>query len=148
MVSEFDKDEGYMSDGESTRQFREDVIEGLATLKAGVGGINQRLDRVNGSIKELYLKSEQNKSSLMEHVANCPLKDKVTDLDILLSSASHPSALEVDQKVVALERKIEKHLVEKDTSAKWWKLLQPVIWAAAGTFLMLLVQHADVIFKK
>lgn len=148
MAPDLNKDGESMSEGEITRQFREDVIKGLATLDAGVKGINQRLDRVNGSVKELYLKSEQNKAGLMDHVANCPLKDKIVDLDVLLATASHPSASEVDQKLSVLEKKVEKHFVEKDTSAKWWKLLQPVIWAAAGTFLMLVVQHADKIFGK
>lgn len=136
------------SDPELTLPFREHVIQGLATLQAGVKGITERLDRVNGSIKELYLRTETNKNNLMEHAASCPLKDRVLDIDLLLATAVHPTTTEVNSKVTNLEMKVEKHLSERDTSAKWWKVLQPVIWAAAGTFLMLAVQHADILFKK
>ena len=98
----------------ATQSFRDLVISSLAELNTNQKNTLDRLSSMNDSIKELYLRTESNKAAILNHAAACPLQEAVKKITVNLASseASHPNALEVDQRVSKLEKTINQHYTE------------------------------------
>ena len=134
--------------------FRElaDIHASLKVLTAGQeeicrridSDIKCRLDKVNGSIATLYNRTEENKEALLNHVIDCPQREKIERLDARFGM--------VEQKISRLHRAIgEQAAVEIATekqSSKWMdKLLFPLIRIAAIGLVLILLYHAQEVIK-
>jgi hypothetical protein len=136
--------------------FREKVIQGLTVLRTGQTNLIERVSKINGSIKELYNRTEENNKDLLEHIVSCPLKDKVSHIDMIL--AGHPSLKEtsdkfdafaksINDKVDQLSLHIAEHTAvkttEDDFKTKMWTVVQPLVWIIGAAILTLILTHAN-----
>lgn len=136
--------------------FREQVIQSLTVIRSGQVNLIERVTKINGSIKELYARTELNTRDLISHVGACPLKDRVNNIDVLL--ASHPNSHEtaekfdsfvksINEKVDGLSKQISEvktvRVTEKDIKGRVWTALQPLIWVTGTAFLTLILMHAS-----
>ena len=150
-----------MSEEFSTQSFRDLVVSSLAEFNTNQKYTLERLGSMNESIKELYDRSESNKSAIMTHAATCPVAEIVKGLSVTVSAseASHPNAREVNERVTMLEQTINKQynelknlIVEKAGEEKgkdkmlnrWWPLVLVAITAVLSALGGLILAHANV----
>jgi len=96
--------------------------------------VKARLDKVNGSIATLYQRTDDNKAALLNHVIECPQKEKIERLS---------------EKLGAIERKISDQLASSNTSSTWReKLLYPLIRIIGTGIALLFLYHAQELLKQ
>ncbi len=149
------------SNSEIDRQFRENVIGGISELKSGQQNVLTRVEKINGSIKELYGRSEFNARELINHVGTCVLKERVSRIDLML--ATIPSGHEINAKIDNFEKSIcekvddlalqvTKQTVKKEAESsvksKIWNIVQPLVWVIAASFMTLVLMHAKDLLSK
>ncbi len=130
-----------------------DIHASLKVLTAGQeeicrridNDIKSRLDKVNGSIATLYNRTEENKEALLNHVIDCPQREKIDQI------GARSGVLE--QRISRLHRAIEEQTAVDNAvvaqSSKWMdKLLFPLIRIAAIGLVLILLYHAQEILKK
>jgi hypothetical protein len=127
-------------------ELRSDVVRELADIHASLkvlsagqeeicrridDDIKSRLDKVNGSIAILYNRTEENKEALLNHVIDCPQKEKIEQIDRMVGG--HFAACSATEA----------------QSSKWKeKLLFPLIRIAVTGLVLILLYHAQEILKK
>ncbi len=107
--------------------------------------IKSRLDKVNGSIATLYIRTEENKEALLNHVIDCPQREKIDQISARFGN--------LEQKISRLHRAIgEQSAIDNAVeaqSSKWMdKLLFPLIRIAAIGLVLIFLYHAQEILKK
>ena len=130
-----------------------DIHASLKVLSAGQeeicrridSDIKCRLDKVNGSIATLYTRTEENKEALLNHVIDCPQREKMDQIGARFGA--------LEQKIAMLHKTIgEQAAVDNAVeaqSSKWMdKLLFPLIRIAAIGLVLILLYHAQEILKK
>jgi hypothetical protein len=121
------------------------------TLDVGQKHVIDHLAKLNGSVKELYFRTEQNKDEIRNHKIDCPVKEKIQEFSTSLASGNFPVPLTVRQELEKMQIEIRSQEVEKKNSEKWWGIIRPLIWIAVGLALStlgnLLLLHSDKLIK-
>ena len=154
------EDAGFKFKSEYSGALEIQLIERLADLAAGQTYVIGRVDKINGSIKDLYLRSENLKSELVGHIINCPLKGKVEQINAILIPTIgdvkritdlNAEISELHKKVAELEITIKEQSAAKKNSEKWIHTLQPILIglgaALLSTILTLAMVHAPLFVK-
>jgi hypothetical protein len=139
---------------------QEETISRLAALQAAQSYTIERVNKINGSIKDLYHRSEFNEKELIRHAGQCVLRDKVEEINSLLVATRSDSNkikelnLEISQlngKIATWDKTIAEQLAEKKENARWHRLLQPIILgfgtALLSTVLTLVLLHSTAFVK-
>ncbi len=137
--------------GEIVRELA-DIHASLKVLTAGQeeicrridSDIKCRLDKVNGSIATLYTRTEENKEALLNHVIDCPQREKIDQISARFGI--------LEQKLSKLHRAIEEQTAVENAveahSSKWMdKLLFPLIRIAAIGLVLILLYHVQEVLK-
>jgi hypothetical protein len=121
------------------------------TLDVGQKHVIDHLAKLNGSVKELYLRTEQNKDEIRNHKIECPVKDKVQEFANALAAGNFPVPITVRQELEKIKLEITTQVAAKKDSEKWWGIIRPLIWVAVGLVLSaignLILLNADKITK-
>jgi hypothetical protein len=154
------EDAGFKFKSEYSGALEIQLIERLADLAAGQTYVIGRVDKINGSIKDLYVRSENLKSDLVGHIINCPLKGKVEQINTILIPTIgdikritdlNAEIAELHKKVASLELIITEQIAEKKNSEKWRHTLMPIILgigaALLSTIITLTLIHAPLFVK-
>jgi hypothetical protein len=144
--------ENTQSRGDLVRELA-DIHASLKVLSAGQdeicrridNDVKSRLDKVNGSIATLYNRTEENKEALLNHVIDCPQREKIDQICARFGL--------LEQKISRLHKAVgEQAAVDtavEAQSSKWMdKLLFPLIRIAAIGLVLILLYHAQEILKK
>lgn len=91
-------------------EFRDHIIEGLATLHVGQRYIHQQLKQMNGTQMNLLARMNNVEISQETHPLTCPVESRVETLE--------KGALAIS--------------VEKATDLKWYKAIKPFVLLLAG----------------
>ncbi len=139
---------------------QEQIISRLAALQEGHKYVILRVNKINGSIKELYNRTENNEKDLIRHEGECVLRGKVEDITNLLSTTKTDSQKIADlngeisglnQKVADLNTTIAEQVAEKKEATRWKHMLQPIILgfgtAILTTILTLVLLHSSSFVK-
>jgi hypothetical protein len=131
--------------GELVRELT-DIHASLKVLSAGQEeicrridvDIKTRLDKVNGSIATLYARTEQNKEALLNHVIDCPQREKIEKIGARFGI--------LEQRISKLHRAFGEQAAVANAveaqSSKWMaKLLFPLIRIAATGLVLILLYH-------
>jgi hypothetical protein len=86
----------------------------------------ERLDKMNGSVKDLYLRTDANTTNLLKHISDCPLRQEIEAIKLMMSN----------------------HEAEKKNSEKWINILKPLIWVFLTAIATLILSHAHELIKK
>lgn len=126
-----------------------EVNANLKILAVGTAGINARLDKVNGSISTLYVRTDENKTALLRHVIECPVKQKVEDMHHEICTAHDAFNNQLSQFSTSLATMAERLKTEKKANDDWKKtLLFPVIRYLGTGLVLLLLYHASELLKR
>ncbi len=130
-----------------------DIHASLKVLSAGQeeicrridNDIKSRLDKVNGSIATLYSRTDENKEALLNHVIDCPQREKMDQIGARFGA--------LEQKISALNKTIGEQVAgyraAEAQSSRWMdKLLFPLIRIAVTGLVLILLYHAQEILKK
>lgn len=123
---------------------RDHIVTQLAKLVAGQEYGNQRLDKINGSVKDLYSRSEENEKNIIAHAGNCPLRGRIEEINTVLAVyETGPDKIEGLQfKITGLEKQIAERASSDRTTAKWWAALQPILLIVGGALISTLITLA------
>lgn len=118
-----------------TQDFHDTVLTSLASIMAGQKATNERLDRINGSVAELFKRTNEQKLQIA----------------VIDSTGSH--ALEgVRQEVKDLEaelRRAETAISDREASergaSKVIQVIKPALYGVAVGLALLLFEHRDVV---
>ncbi len=132
---------------DSESDFHDHIIDGLARLDQGQEGINSRLDKINGSVKHLYERVEGAEKSVLEHQLNCPMNEKVDELQRSLSEGDHPGSMEVRRQLEEFNKMAEASRAGKQISKQWLEHLRPIITFIVSGLLVLLLLHGNDLLK-
>ncbi len=126
-----------------------EVNANLKILAAGTAGINARLDKVNGSISTLYGRTDENKTSLLKHVIECPVKQKVEDMHDEICTAHQEFNNQLAKFSTSLMTISERMETEKKTNLTWKEtLLFPIIRYLGTGLVLLFLYHASELLKR
>lgn len=143
-----------------TAQPRDELVRELADIHASLkvlsagqeeicrridNDIKSRLDKVNGSIATLYARTEENKESLLNHVIDCPQREKIDQIGARFAV--------FEQRISRLHRVIGEQVAGDNASqaqsSKWMdKLLFPLIRIAVTGLILICLYHAQEILKR
>lgn len=115
-------------------QFRDSIVQSLASLDAGQRSIIERLDQMKTSIGNLWGEVRENERSLLVHARDCDLKDRIQKLDVQLA-------------------RLEKQISDESEAAKvhqchrkeWLEWVRPLIWATIAVIAALAIQHGNTV---
>ena len=132
---------------------KDEIIARLITLQEAQNYLIVRVNKINGSIKELYLRTDQNKEELIRHAGSCPMRDRVEELNALfIPTRSDPEKIStLNEKVASLELVIKEQVSERKANGRWVRGLQPillgVVAAILSTVATLALLHANSFIK-
>lgn len=120
-----------------TPEFHDTVIQGLASLKAGQDAVIARLDKMNGSVAELFKRSN-------EHDAQIAVLDSSGSKALAeVRQETKERARKVWERVEKVEQAVaEKAATERGARAVLRKL-EPAIWMAASALIILFYEHGS-----
>ena len=115
-------------------QFRDSIVQSLASLNAGQDSIIERLDAMKNSIGTIWKEVREQERSLLVHARDCDLKDRIQTLDIQLA-------------------KLEKQIADESQAAKehqchrkeWLEWVRPLIWVILAVIAVLALQHGKAV---
>lgn len=144
---------GFKFPEEYSGNIKDQLFSRLAALQAGQEYTILRVDKINGSIKELYNRSEHNEKELIRHAGACVLRGRVEEImNLLASTKSYPQKVselnveiaELNTQIVNLDKKVVEQIAEKKESARWQRMVMPIIvgvfaalLTAVGTLMMI-----------
>lgn len=147
--------------------FHDTVITQLAELKTGQNEIAKKLDRMNGSISNLYERDAEHTKALLEHAIECPQIEviqkqgsKIDVLDRELSLGTHPGSMEMRKRIETLEKIAERceaaqaaaNSAEAIAESKKNKIMDNIVYPLVKTLgigaLILFLLHANEILGK
>jgi hypothetical protein len=154
------EEEVYTFPEQYTGNPQEQIISRLAALQEGHKYVILRLNKINGSVKDLYNRSEANEKNLIRHEGQCVLRGRVEEITYLLTTTKFDSQKIADlnceistlnQKVAGLNTTIAEQLAEKNEASRWKHMLQPLILgfgtAILTTILTLVLLHSSSFVK-
>ena len=127
----------------------DEVICGIARLEAGQDGIKSRLDKINGSVGKLWHELNETQQDLVKHSRDCPLWEKLQELDGQLARGEHPGSQAVNKRLEKLEVRIlageEIDVATKCARKEWLEWVRPLIMAILVVIAVLALEHAQVV---
>jgi vacuolar-type H+-ATPase subunit I/STV1 len=139
---------------------QEQIISRLAALQEGHKYVILRVNKINGSIKDLYARTESNAADLIRHAGQCVLRGKVEEITNLLATTEEDSRKisnlndeisSLNEKVASLNTTIAEQNAEKKEALRWKHMLQPIILgfgaAILTTILTLAMLHSSSFVK-
>jgi hypothetical protein len=111
-----------------TQEFHDTVVRSLAKLDAGQEAILGRLDKINGSVAELFRRTNDHGQKLA-----------------VIEEARHEAKAAVDdleERVTANEKAVGAQQTAAGTAGKIFGEMKPVIMLALGAFLFLVLSKA------
>jgi hypothetical protein len=141
-----------------------DIHASLKVLNAGQEEIcrrldvdvKSRLDKVNGSISTLFQRTDDNKEALLNHVIDCPQKERIDQIGSKFDQKDDSLSGKIstlEQKITKLDFTIGEQLaaskaVEAQSSQWKDKLLFPLIRIAVTGLVLILLYHAKELLHK
>lgn len=147
------EDEVFTFPKEYPGNIQEQTIARLAALQEGQKYTIHRVNRINGSIRELYGRTETNEKDLIRHAGECPLRGRVEELNNLLTptKADALRIAELNTKVSELEGTVKEQVTERKANARWVRGLQPILLglgaALISTIITLMLLHSSAFVK-
>jgi cell division protein FtsL len=139
---------------------QEQIISRLAALQEGHKYSILRLEKINGSINDLYDRTEENEKEIIRHAGQCVLHGRVEEVSTLLATTKNDSTriatlneeiYGLNKKITELDKTIAEQLAEKKEAARWHRMLQPLILgfgaAILSTILTLMMLHSSYFVK-
>lgn len=121
----------------------DEIIASLAGLAKGQEHIIARLDKINGSVGHLWEGLNNTRLDLVKHTQECPLKERIIELDTMLLSGEHPGSARVNERLNALEQQ-DAALKRADCTRKeWLEWLRPLIWIFVCIIVALALKHPE-----
>ena len=123
------------------------ILVGIGRLEEKADATNNHLAQLNGSVRTLYGKAEENKNgiesaerNLLHHQINCAGLKAIAEIDRKLCSGDFHGSLEVRERLIATEAK-------EANSKNWQKeFLFPLIkWVLAGVVILFLLHAHDIL---
>ncbi len=127
-----------------THEFHDTVLTTLAKLAAGQETIVARLDKINGSVGELYKRTNEDarKIAVIEGAAKT-----ATEAAEKALSGVRAEVHSVTKRVTAVEKAMAALAVASKTTGKIMKAAAPLLWGAFAIFLFLVLKQADAVVK-
>ena len=116
---------------------KDEIIARLISIQEAQNYLIVRVNKINGSIKELYLRTDQTKEELIRHAGTCPMRDRVEELNALfIPTRSDPEKISaLNDKVSSLELVIKEQVSERKANGRWVRGLQPIILGIVAALL-------------
>jgi len=132
--------------------FHDAVIGGLAELRVGQKAIETHLATLNGSVGKLWHEVRDTQKEIVEHSRDCPLWEKLNELDTQLKSGEHPGSIAMHQRLEKLEVRIfageEIDKANNCSRKEWLEWLRPGVWLLLAVIAALVLSHADLFQHK
>lgn len=124
-----------------------EVLVAIARVEEQVKGVNNRLDKLNGTVADIITDVAVVKSAAVKHPFECGYGPKIVKIEERLATGDFHGSLGVEKELNAYHRAEDLRLGSKLTSSKFWGEAKPLIYAAAMTLFFLIVMHFNEIWK-